>query len=63
MSFNIGDTVELTEDCGDVPKHSKGIILNILYDCGIVKGLHIEFRIDGKRGTFPIRVPLSVIRF
>ena len=62
MSFKIGNTVELTEDCGDVPKYSKGIILKISHELGVIKGLHVEFRINGKRGTFPIRVPLSVIR-
>jgi hypothetical protein len=62
MSFKVYNTVELTEDCADVPKCSKGIILKILKDSGIVQGLHVEFRIDGKKGTFPMRVPLSVIR-
>ena len=30
---------------GDVPKYSKGII----------QALHVELRVNGKRGTFPIR--------
>ena len=62
MSFKVGDHVELTEDCADVPKFTKGIILKISLESGIVQGILVEFRIDGKKGTFPMRVPLSVIR-
>ncbi len=62
MSFKVDKTVELTEDCGDVPKFTKGIILKISRESGIVQGLLVEFHIDGKKGTFPMRVPLSVIR-
>lgn len=39
----ICNTVELTD--WDVPKYSKGII----------QALHVELRVNGKRGTFPIR--------
>lgn len=58
----IGYSIELTEDAGDVPKGSKGTVLKIIRENGIIHGVHVELFIHGKRGTFNSRVPLSAIR-
>ena len=52
----------MTDKDRDVPKFTKGILLKLNREEGIIIAAHVRFYIHGKQGCYQMRLPIDMIR-